>query len=338
MSLSTHPEQAEQLLRALWGNLDDAPGYLEVRPLYPDRPQVGSPEQARQASARRWWSLEDALPRLPGLFRWTARHGLSAYFGVLPRLAIRSGRAEDAAPGSVVWADLDTDPHEAKARIDGIPFAPSAVVLTGRGVHAYWILSEPSPPGECARLSKALAVRLDADRAVTHPAALLRLPGSWNPKRRRVALLAHLESRGGYHSEDLAEWLELDSEPKEANCHQAPPVLSPTELVLGRRFRDRCGVTLGADWRSAVSRLRAMPAGGYPDGEGRPEGVGRSVFTFHLGVRLGRAIRGHRSTVLDAATTAGLSADDAARHFDRGIQYGTGELGGGHVDPHHPNR
>lgn len=324
MTATTRPEQAERLLRALWSNLDDSPGFLEVRPLYPEQPDKGSPRAATQNSARRWWSLEDALPKLPRLLQWSAQHGLSAYFGVLPRLTFRAGKAKDTAPGSVVWADLDIDPREAKDRIDGVPFEPSAVVLTGRGVHAYWILSEPSPPTVCARLAKALAVRLDSDRAVATPAALLRLPGSLNPKRGRVAELARLEVRGGVHLEELAEWLEIDPDPKAPPRARTPEVLTPTQLALRLRNRANSGATLGADWTGAVDHLRRMPEGGYPDG---PEGVGRKVYAFHLGVRIGRTIRDLRREVLDAATATGLPSEDALRHLDRGIRHGTGELG-----------
>jgi hypothetical protein len=92
----------------------------------------------------------------------------------------------------VLWIDCD-DPT-AVERLTAFAPAPAVVVRSGTGTnaHAYWPLLRPIAPNAAGAANQRLAAALGACRsAVTNPAAILRLPGTWNFKHdppRRVTL------------------------------------------------------------------------------------------------------------------------------------------------------
>lgn len=210
----TRPEEAAALLAALWEPLDDDGGLVELRPIFTPRPPSGSPLLALQARARRWLPVEVAIGRMPEVLAWCARVEASAFYGVLPRQRAGVGGNDAAAPGAVAWVDLDgwktgEGAGEALARLGGLgTISPSATVASGRGVHAYWLLSEPEPAAVCAGLSARLAALVGGD-AASDPARLLRLPGAPNPKHagRPLARLVALDAGRRFHAADLDDWL-----------------------------------------------------------------------------------------------------------------------------------
>ena len=131
------------------------------------------------------------------------RPGTDVLLGVLPRRG-EDGTAGGLRRGTCLWVDLDL-PHEADSataawhRLARFAVRPSAVVHSGRGLHAYWRLRESVPlEGLTARHGfgdalRALALALGGDRAATDAARVLRLPGSLNHKYdppRPVSVLA----------------------------------------------------------------------------------------------------------------------------------------------------
>lgn len=128
---------------------------------------------------------------------WNAK-GFNIYFGVHPRNS-RGGSAEHVADYRAVFVDLDAGPGKdfpdadfaldmlecAVERMDVAP--PSAVTLSGNGVHAYWLLKQPLPVEQTLRykgIMRALADTLNADQAVGagDPPRVMRLPGFENVK------------------------------------------------------------------------------------------------------------------------------------------------------------
>jgi putative DNA primase/helicase len=94
-----------------------------------------------------------------------------------------------------VWVDYDNPFEVFLKKIEGIP-KPSAVVRTGRGCHAYWLLNTPAKKGDIEkieRITKGLAVNLGADVAATDGARLLRLPGTRNTKVDRTAYVVWMK-------------------------------------------------------------------------------------------------------------------------------------------------
>ncbi len=309
------PGEAVVFLRALWDVLDTE-GYVELRPLYPQKPEKGTPGARRQGRARRWLPLEELIARLPSALSWCAEVGVSAYFGVLPRRSFRAGGARDVLSGAVAWVDLDLPVHGCRERLARVPFRPSAVVLTGRGVHAYWLLSEPEPAEVCSGLSERLARAVGGDRA-WDSARLLRLPGSVNVKHahRPVARLARLEVRRRYHAVDLADGLpEAPTRRRRKHATNTQPKLRPEQLGLALRRRVRYA-------RGTLGRLEQ---------EIRRTGEGdRNSALFRAGARCGElaaagglGLDEARRRLVAAGCAVGLDEVEAAGALENGIARG----------------
>jgi hypothetical protein len=119
---------------------------------------------------------------------------VNAFFGVATRrIGARSGRAEDCVELPALFIDCDikhSNEGQVLEAIAGFPLAPSMVVNSGMGYHAYWLLDEPlslSDAQEVARATDimrrlAAAFPAVADESVSEPARVLRLPGTRNFK------------------------------------------------------------------------------------------------------------------------------------------------------------
>ena len=134
--------------------------------------------------------LEHALARLDA--RWLT----DTYFGVhpvsSPKSAHERARAEDIAFVNALYADFDAsdgqDPQALLARIEAIQPAPSVIVASGGGFHAYWLLAEPvalsddAARRDWAELQRWWVRHVEADPAACDLARLLRVPGTRNAK------------------------------------------------------------------------------------------------------------------------------------------------------------
>ena len=101
------------------------------------------------------------------------------FVGVAPRSRQEGTRAA-VERVHVLWADLDT-PESIEALKHFEP-APSMVIGSGSGQHAYWSLSPPVGPDEAERANRRIANALGADMAATDAARILRPPGTTNWK------------------------------------------------------------------------------------------------------------------------------------------------------------
>lgn len=172
------------------------------------------------------------------------------YFGVATRRDASSGALENCFELSTIFVDVDfnhTPEATARERLSEFPFPPSAVILSGHGLHVYWVLREPlnlQDPVECAlakSLLRRLAYILGADLQAAEPARVLRLPGTSNFKYTppRQVLVDHLadEAELQYHASDFDEL--LPPEP----AASAAPFRSPERILDGSRNDTlyRCG-------------------------------------------------------------------------------------------------
>ena len=99
------------------------------------------------------------------------RQGINIYFGVCPRPAENTGKAEDIETVRCLWADVDhCTIEEVQRRIfeAGLP-QPSILVNSGHGAHLYWLLPRPfkitgdEDRARVTRLHKAIYAKLEAD-------------------------------------------------------------------------------------------------------------------------------------------------------------------------------
>jgi hypothetical protein len=225
---------------------------LEMRPLCPKWHVAATPSLTPserdggppRTGPRAWF------PLTPACFQQAAQRAVGlgsawdVYMGVLPRLGNRGGRY-DVPFACWLWCDVDGGEEGiegAKARVEAadIPL-PSVAVVSGSGLHCYWRLTEPaalSDKADCdrfqavlKRLVKAIggtapAAHADGSRADT--ASILRVPATWNWKRReepRPVYLLPLASPGEPCS--LAWWrANLPVEP-------APPAYRERQRLPG---------------------------------------------------------------------------------------------------------
>lgn len=149
-------------LTALPPSSRHAPPSRHIALHHPDQLAEGLTALLHQNHAG-WSAVFSVATRRRDLGRW--RRGSGAALATLPAL----------------FVDIDRSPAVALAALDAYPLPPSATVLSGGGVHAYWWLDEPTQDwGRAEATLRGLSRALDGDR--THPAGAMRLPGTINPK------------------------------------------------------------------------------------------------------------------------------------------------------------
>ncbi|MGH2864291.1 MAG: DNA-primase RepB domain-containing protein [Solirubrobacteraceae bacterium] len=167
--------------------------------------------------------------RAPGAASVIVRIGqrTDVYVGCAPRIR-RRGRRQDIAPTALLWADCDTP--AAVAALASFTPAPSMIVASGNGAHAYWALTHPLGLEELEDANRRITAALEADPKCTDGARLLRVPGCLNFKHdppRRVKLIHYTTAR--QHPADLLR--HLPAWPNPTSAHE--PRRAPTQQRLG---------------------------------------------------------------------------------------------------------
>ncbi len=284
-------------------------GYIETRCIV-DR-ATGEPRQPGDMRVRRAWSSPAELgAALPRIIPWARDRRCAVFFGVLPRLTAEGSKAEDVAEGCCLWADLDWKdyPSEeaARAQFASLEHPPSIVVRSAHGVHLYWLLSEPNPPGALSALSRRLAAFLGAD-ACHDAARLLRLPGSFNCKDPAGPVLVEIEAfKPGrrYHAVELDQWI---------------PQLPTPQLKLSSDVDVSIPGDLTETARSIIEGNQQVRA--HFRGEGKSKGdTSSSGYDWTLAYDILK----HGGTVEDAASAVasrpgGLARAKGHRHIERTV-------------------
>ena len=176
---AAQPAPVAAFLAALFG---DTEGWIETR-------YIPDCKSRRVPPVRQWWaSPSDLAEALPHINQEAQRRGDAVYFGVLPRRVRGDGTANNAGDGMVAWCDVDfKDVKEpvARERIAALPVAPTIVIHSGRGLHLYWRMAEPTPAPTLREISRRVAHALGGDHCFD-AARILRMPGSLNVKPRWV--------------------------------------------------------------------------------------------------------------------------------------------------------
>jgi hypothetical protein len=125
--------------------------------------------------------------------RLRGRTDYGLYFCVNPLLPGSTTRSKETVAEIVgLRVDLDfrsleSSPDDIDQALRQLPLAPTEVRNSGGGRHVDWMLKEPIPRGtpeydQACELLVQLTGRMSADPNPAHPAALLRLPNSFNCK------------------------------------------------------------------------------------------------------------------------------------------------------------
>ncbi len=214
-----------------------------------------------------------------------ASAGYDVYFGVQPRVR-KGGKAQDVAAVLALVADLDWGPGKAFVDIsaavcalEAFPVPPSITVLSGGGLHCYWLLSTPAKGAEmkdAVAVAGRIADFFGVDDVSDLP-RILRVPGTKNWK--------------------------LPEQPRPVELQECYP---------DRRYALSDFGFLADHCKGCATDLVASGSGSRPDGfpaqwaMGQAVGeTGRNNAVFHLGLCL---VRGGASTevvrsVLRAANT-----------------------------------
>jgi RepB DNA-primase from phage plasmid len=157
-------------LAAMSGN-EPATSFLEIRPL-----ERGGGIALSERAFIPVRDTEEIAQRVLGL-----ADTFNVFVAVAPRTR-QSGKADAVARCWTLWADLDGP--GALERLRAFRPLPSIVIRSGSpdAAHAYWPLRRPVSPEGAQRANRRLAVALDADRAATDPARILRPAGTLNHK------------------------------------------------------------------------------------------------------------------------------------------------------------
>jgi hypothetical protein len=156
-------EQIQQFVPRIYASED----VVEIRCLLKGEPKA----------TRTFWRRARDLPGLIPELQTLNRRGLGIYAGANPRKG--DGLAGDANVQTfrVLFVDFDkieadgTGPSEiALGRIEaaGLP-APTLVVFSGHGIHAYWRLAEPIDEAQWRDLQQRLNQALGSDPTIKNP-------------------------------------------------------------------------------------------------------------------------------------------------------------------------
>lgn len=222
----------EQIYEALLflETIFSAEDIIELRPL----PGAGHSQWVTLAT------VQEALEKLAVVFNDEARK-THAYFGANPRKKAGGSTLDGVLYARCLFADFDggTSVEQARIRItDANLPAPTAIVETGNGCHAWWRLNEPITDAKTfTQLQKSLAARLGSDKAVVDFPRIMRLPGFINWK---------------YPTQPRAKLIEVDAgRVYEVLEFEEAKIATQSMSALSRRFLET-GYCLPAGRRQTV--------------------------------------------------------------------------------------
>ena len=215
-------------------------GMRELRALRPDgrgRPIVFV------LDVDNWTGLENYIEKTRD-----ARH---LFMGVATRDAQRQPVALHAVFTDLDFKDFKSE-TEARASLAAFPLKPSAVVRSGGGLHAYWLLDAPldlanGGAPRAKTLLRQLAAATGGDLHSAEPARILRLPGSVNHKYTppRPVVLETLTTQTAYSVSTLEATLVDVPEPRAEPARPAPAGADQGDDIPegernGRLFKEGC--------------------------------------------------------------------------------------------------
>jgi hypothetical protein len=135
----------------------------------------------------------------------TLAPGGDVYIGVATRRSAKSGKKDNLAWTSAYFAEVDAGPGKPYGSVDdilktleGFKPVPTMKIMSGGGLHLYWVVEWPMPLATPAQIkeyesvNKGLGQRLKADPSTWNADRILRLPGTlWHKQEpaREVKLL-----------------------------------------------------------------------------------------------------------------------------------------------------
>ncbi len=178
--MSKTNDQAPRLLRSLFSPLAGK-GVVELRAISVDKTR--RPE--------REWVTSTSEAVAFGQEYGAKGSNYGVYFGVCKRAYSGAGTKSEIIGATALWADIDVVSngwdmgrclravHEMKSNLQ-----PSSVVLSGGGLHLYWFLDEAHAADKRIEDANVVMGDLVSGDTVHDVTRILRLPGSFNNKRK----------------------------------------------------------------------------------------------------------------------------------------------------------
>jgi hypothetical protein len=159
----------------------DVQGWITFTAVHPDSRHPAPSRHVRAGD-------ENALRETLDLLSTANQAGWGAYLSIATRKADlgrwRRGGQTDLLALPSFFVDIDREPGQALLRLRECALPPSCIIRSGHGLHAHWLLSEPTTAfDQASRALRGLAAHFDGDH--TNVAQMLRLPGSINTKPNR---------------------------------------------------------------------------------------------------------------------------------------------------------
>lgn len=200
--------EAVQLFVVLYDYWPDPTYRFELRaflPRWQDPGRAPDGSERSRARGRAWFPLteEGFAAGTARALEWGKQYDV--YHGVLPRVG-ENGKAVDVPSVGILWCEIDGDetgPQSAlrllESRVDaGVIPKPHIVVISGGGIHCYWLLKDPETLSTDADRNKVKGIvqRIvqvinggetapvgpHAGRERVDVASILRTPGTFNRK------------------------------------------------------------------------------------------------------------------------------------------------------------
>lgn len=265
-------------LNLLYRELPGQESYLTLTAIHPDK---AHPAPSRHIRLDDEVGLDDALIRLSRM----QDLGYGAFFGVATRRAdlgrwTRGGRP-DLALLPALFADVDKPTPYA----DIFSPPPTLTVSSGRGLHLYWMLAQPTHDFTRAEtIMRGLARVLNGD-SMTAPQAL-RLPGSLNTKYTpaRPCELRSMEPHRLYQLDDFKEVIrspEPLQKPRPALPASGSTLNARKQEIAHILIRDYQGFLKSNGWIASL-----CPCGHEKDSPG-------AHFNYHPGIGVARCFGRH---------------------------------------------
>lgn len=253
----------------------------------------GDGAKSEDLEARWFATLDEAWPRLMRL----SEAGAGIFWTVSRSKGGR--KKEHYTSARAAWIDVDRD------ELPEFHLEPSAVVKTGKGYHAYWILDGLCTGEALEAINRGIAKAHGGDRAACDRTRVMRLPGTYHRKAAPV----------------LVRLIECDADirytPEELAAAYPAPVEVPPARVLPPAPRRTAEASTAYGLRGLEAECRELAA--------EPEG-GRNARAFRAAAAVGQLIAGGqldasaaREALLEACARCGLPPLEASEVVERGL-------------------
>ena len=183
----------EQFIRDLWSIADKSwlveINFLQYRPTQenPDDKRMSAMFFRVEQILNDWGQIYAELDKRNRTQVENIHHGVNPRF----RTPAKHGKNSDVSHYVAIWVDVDFKANEKGIRkhfnetvkeLEKLGLAPSYIIESGWGLHAYWLFDMPYPVADARPLCAGIQDYFKISDAVHDPRRILRLPGFLNLK------------------------------------------------------------------------------------------------------------------------------------------------------------